>query len=57
MQLLFMAEDLLPLGAMFYFLAFNSGNALILWRNEGNLKAMFSTPGPILAQDMWLDAK
>ena len=37
--------------AMFNFLAFNSGNALTLWRNEGNWKAMFAT------QDVWLDAK
>ena len=43
--------------AMFYFLAFNSANALTPWRNEWNLKAMFEIPGVILPQDLWLDAK
>ena len=42
------SKTMLSQTAMFYFLAFNSSNALTLWRNEGIWKAMFATPGPIL---------
>ena len=42
---------------MIYFLACNSGNALTLSQNERNWKAMFATPGAILAQDLCLDAR